>query len=157
MISISTVRRGNAGTYNCVATNSVGTSLPWRYCIAGQILLEPGYLGINIMSNIIRKVELHSSPRLPSSTWNNRLIKLIEQIVFTLSEWLSQVDPSSHSRPRHHRSCCWYSYFESQQWERSHLSPSWESCCSSGSGTWTTTSVIISKAGSFFQPVFRLQ
>ena len=28
MISISTVRRGNAGTYNCVATNSVGTSLP---------------------------------------------------------------------------------------------------------------------------------
>lgn len=28
MISISTVRRGNAGTYNCVATNIVGTSLP---------------------------------------------------------------------------------------------------------------------------------
>ena len=27
-IRISTVRRGNAGTYNCVATNSVGTSIP---------------------------------------------------------------------------------------------------------------------------------
>jgi len=27
-IEISTVRRGNAGTYNCVATNTVGTSIP---------------------------------------------------------------------------------------------------------------------------------
>ena len=27
-IEISTVRRGNAGTYNCVATNIVGTSTP---------------------------------------------------------------------------------------------------------------------------------
>ena len=27
-IEISTVRRGNAGTYNCVATNIVGSSTP---------------------------------------------------------------------------------------------------------------------------------
>ena len=33
-----------------------------------KILFEPGYLGINIIGNIIRRVEHHSSQQLPSST-----------------------------------------------------------------------------------------